>query len=277
MNLLSKNILLLLFPVLLFSQEQSIFWKIEKDSKTSYLLGTQHLFGANLIQQNTVIANALRDSQLIVSENTGSANAVFSQRNPYNFTKKLSAKEIDKLNEILSNKTDISKLTLKELIGQTDRSWGRYSCLTDAERNDTLLLDDYVKKYAKDNSIKNMGLETVQETLEAVEKYTYPEFSEKQLTALLKDKLDKYSQNIANKNCGLENAYRTRKIYYDFEKSVDIPILTVRNQKWIPKIKAILQDSNNVFITVGIGHLNFKNGLIEQLKALGYTVTPINL
>lgn len=117
----------------------------------------------------------------------------------------------------------------------------------------------------------------MEETLAAVEKYTYPDLSEKQLITILKDKLDKYSKKLNNRNCGLEDAYRNKKIHYDFDKTVDIPILTVRNQKWIPKIIDILQENSNVFIAVGIGHLNFKNGLIEQLKNLGYKVTPVNL
>lgn len=277
MRQLYINILALLFPVLLFSQEESIFWKIEKDSITSYLLGTLHLFGGSFIEKNDAIISALKSSRLIVTENIGSANAVFEKRNSFNYIEKLSSKEKNKLLEILNNKTNVNKLTIKELLGQTDRYWGRFSCLDDDERKDTLLIDDYIKKYAERNKINNEGLETLEETLESVEIYTYPNFSEKKLLSVLKDKLDKFSENLINKNCFLENAYRNKKIHFDFDKNIDIPILTARNKNWIIKIPTLLKENKNIFIAVGIGHLNFKNGLIEQLKSLGYKVTPINL
>jgi uncharacterized protein YbaP (TraB family) len=36
-------------------------------------------------------------------------------------------------------------------------------------------------------------------------------------------------------------------------------------------------ENRNCFIAVGLSHLMYKCGLINQLKELGYTITPIEI
>lgn len=271
------SVLFILLPIILFSQQNSVLWKIEKDSVASYILGTQHLFGGSFIENDSDIFNALKNSVLIVTENIDSPYTIVEKRSSFNYIEKLSSKEKSKLNEILYEKKNINKLTLKELIGQTDKYWGRFSCLDAGEKKDTVLMDEFVKKYARNNQIKLEGLETVEQTLGAIETFVYPNFSEKQLISILRDKLDKFSDNKSNKNCAIEEEYRTKKYSFDFSRSINVPIITSRNENWLQEIPKLLEDNKKVFIAVGAGHLNFKNGLIEGLKNLGYKVTPVNL
>lgn len=47
-----------------------------------------------------------------------------------------------------------------------------------------------------------------------------------------------------------------------------------RNRNWIPKIESMIRRQSS-FIAVGAGHLPGENGVIQLLKAKGYTLTPI--
>lgn len=49
-----------------------------------------------------------------------------------------------------------------------------------------------------------------------------------------------------------------------------------RNVHWLPKIEHQMKQGS-CFIAVGLGHLQYKTGLIKLLKSKGYTLNPVNL
>ena len=49
-------------------------------------------------------------------------------------------------------------------------------------------------------------------------------------------------------------------------------LLSNRNRSWIPKIETMLQGSDDVLVVVGAGHLVGKQGVVEMLRAKGYTI-----
>ena len=49
-------------------------------------------------------------------------------------------------------------------------------------------------------------------------------------------------------------------------------LLTNRNRSWIPKLETMLQGSDDVLVVVGAGHLVGKQGVVEMLRAKGYTI-----
>ena len=100
-------LLFFLFNLSLYSQEKSIFWKIEKDSITSYLLGTDHLFGKSFIDKNEKIIMALKSSQLVFTENIKSADSIVNSRNASNIIENLTSDEKNKLLEIFDKKVNI--------------------------------------------------------------------------------------------------------------------------------------------------------------------------
>lgn len=52
-------------------------------------------------------------------------------------------------------------------------------------------------------------------------------------------------------------------------------LLTARNRAWSQWIKARMDRPGKVFLAVGTGHLAGKDSVLEQLTALGYTVTRL--
>ena len=53
-------------------------------------------------------------------------------------------------------------------------------------------------------------------------------------------------------------------------------VLTDRNEKWRQTSPGYLE-TNNCFIIVGLSHLMYACGLINQLRERGFTLTPINV
>ena len=51
-------------------------------------------------------------------------------------------------------------------------------------------------------------------------------------------------------------------------------LLDQRNADWLTKLPEILKNGTT-FVAVGALHLPGQNGIIEGLKRLGYTVTPV--
>jgi uncharacterized protein YbaP (TraB family) len=54
------------------------------------------------------------------------------------------------------------------------------------------------------------------------------------------------------------------------------PLVTVRNEHWLPQIKQMLKEKDNVLVVVGALHLVGKDGLLDSLRREGYSVTQLN-
>jgi uncharacterized protein YbaP (TraB family) len=52
-------------------------------------------------------------------------------------------------------------------------------------------------------------------------------------------------------------------------------VIVERNRAWLPKIESYLREGESYFVVVGAGHLAGREGLIEGLKAKGYTVDQL--
>jgi uncharacterized protein YbaP (TraB family) len=52
-------------------------------------------------------------------------------------------------------------------------------------------------------------------------------------------------------------------------------LIVERNRAWIPKIESYLSQKENYLVVVGAGHLAGKDGVIEMLKAKGYSVEQL--
>jgi len=50
-------------------------------------------------------------------------------------------------------------------------------------------------------------------------------------------------------------------------------LLVARNKKWIPRLREMIASEKTHFVTVGVGHLVGRDGLVQMLRAKGYKVT----
>lgn len=272
------NIVIFLFCYLnLYSQQQSILWKIEKDSVTSYIIGTNHLFGESFLKKDKVILLKIEESNLVLAENIGESYSIINVREDSSSTGFLNQDQLKLLENISSKKTSINKLQLREIMIIIDDVWAKKSCLNNRERKDSLSLDNFIIKTAQEKGIKVGGLEDPFVALEYINKYTYEEYDDNRLKEIIVAKLNNINKNIKHSHCKIEKNYRNKNYEYNFNKKMEHPILAERNINWMKKIPNLLEEYKKVFIAVGIGHLDYENGILNLLKNEGYNVTPVKI
>lgn len=168
-------------------------------------------------------------------------------------------------------------MTLKECLLQTDKFWAKISCLKRKELKDSISMDSYLKELSNIHKIRLVGLENLSETLNYINNYTYNDFENEKLKRILNSKLNNIIKNVKHNHCEIEEQYRDKKYFYNFDKIIDSPIIKDRNENWMKQIPNLLEKNKNIFIGIGIAHLDYKNGIINLLKQKGYSVTPIKL
>ena len=63
---------------------------------------------------------------------------------------------------------------------------------------------------------------------------------------------------------------------YDAFPALYRPLVTVRNEHWLPQIEEFLKGHDNIMVVVGSLHLVGKGGLLELLRKDGYAATQLN-
>ncbi|WKN41218.1 TraB/GumN family protein [Tunicatimonas pelagia] len=76
--------------------------------------------------------------------------------------------------------------------------------------------------------------------------------------------------------CEFVEDYKELNIDYQLErKEHEHPFeLTERNDRWMTVLDEVFKE-NSCFVAVGFRHLQYKQGLVQQLRELGYSVEPI--
>ena len=273
--------IILIFVILFFnsnySQENSIFWKIQKDSIISYIIGTNHIFDKTFIEKDNTIISALDKSSIVFLENIESKDSIINSRTNFNYIDILSNKERKILKEIIDSNLNSNKLTNRELHLKVQSYWDKKSCLKDQFCSDKISMDGFIKNYSQKNNKKVIGLEKISETLNFIETEYLKNADESKIVTSLRYKLNEIDKGSISKNCTYNELYKEKKCNYNFSIEVFDSLLNTRNNNWFIKIQKALESNEPVFIAVGLAHLDFKNGLISMLQEKGYVVTSINL
>ncbi len=250
-----------------------------KSSKTSYLFGTHHAFGKSFFDSLTVANNALATCDLLIKENLNipgeMAEDIINKRTTTtDWSKYLNKNDLSFVENLFATSpTDFQKMTPTEMYVFLNRYFKQQVCLHKASTDSSLSLDDYISALARNQNIELFGLETTEEQIIFINKDV-----EGMPTKIHKKRLKNILNIIRTKNtnyCGETDWYAQMDIDYKLdEPCTNALMLTDRNTKWIKSISPRLE-SNNCFIAVGLSHLMYECGLINQLQELGYTVTPI--
>ena len=122
------------------------------------------------------------------------------------------------------------------------------------------------------------GLETLDQELGQLERLA-PEDQARFLELTLTDLKDTGSQTdqmLAAWRAGdtSELAAELSDAYQQFPELYRV-LVSARNERWLPQIRAYLNGEHNVLIVVGALHVVGKGGLLELLKNAGITATPV--
>ncbi|MFC0602931.1 TraB/GumN family protein [Winogradskyella pulchriflava] len=286
MNGISKILVLLTFLVIQFSAAQessttnTILFKIEKPNSdyTSYLFGTHHAFGKTFFDSLTNANKSLRNCNVLIKENLNipgqMAEDIINRRTKQTkWNKYLSKDNLAYIENLFaSSPTDFKKMTPPEMYAFLNRYYKAQFCLAKDSTDTSNSLDDYIGLKAEQLNIKLVGLETTEEQIALLNKDIegMPRKVHKKRFANLIKRI-KAGQPT---DCEETDWYEQMDIEYQLnERCQNALILTDRNNKWMKVISQQLE-LNNCFIAVGLSHLMFECGLINQLQKLGYTITP---
>lgn len=262
---------------------KTILFKItgQNSNTTSYLFGTHHAFGKSFFDSLTKANQALSSCDLLIKENLNipgkMAEDIINQRTiTTKWDKYLSKKDLNFIENLFATSpTDYNKMTPTELYVFLNRLFKQQVCLNKSSNDTSLSLDDYIGSRAIEQNIELYGLETTEKQIVLINKDVdgMPRKRHKKRLANIFDKIRTENSN----SCEETDWYSNMEIDFKFnETCINSLILTDRNNKWMGNIREKLV-SNNCFIAVGLSHLMYQCGLINQLKELGYTITPIDV
>jgi hypothetical protein len=146
-------------------------------------------------------------------------------------------------------------------------------------KNQGLFFDEYIQSYMMDSlNKKTFGLDEPTEMAESAKKADYKSMA-KLIVYLIESKVD--IDTLGGNEIFDEPLY-IKSMQADMKLSEEVKIKEIkdgtieRNQIWVPKIISKIKEGS-CFIAVGLGHLQYKSGLIALLRKYGYTLHPISL
>jgi len=279
---------ILFFFLLISSQistgQHTILWKIIDGihHKTSYLVGTFHLFGNSFVDSIPEIEKTLSASELAVFESVDKVDHIrnmINAREPSDWiTKKLKKKDFEKLVEISKDwKVDIYKLKPVELRWKLEQIFARSKCGTVKKGDKWDHFDKYLQHLAEEKNLRRVGLETGKQQLRFIERENkFPAWKDKKRRiSYLLDQISSEKPDL--RNCDLAEKYSKFDLDYQFDqKCSDNILIKERNDIWMRILPDLIRN-NNCFIAVGLFHLYKDCGLIQQLKKSGFVVEPVQL
>lgn len=294
-----KKIFLALITLSLFgitygqNQAGTLLWKVTKpnNDKTSYLFGTFHQVNPDFLDSLNVVTDVLLKSEMLFVEAYHKEDSTNTSKIPnqnYSYFgewdkerwKSISTENQFNVFEKFSKSGWVNEkmfsLSPLILIFILQDMYFQGICDT-LNRTSYEKMDDRIISLGIQKRINIRGLDDDQ--LLDIKKS-----SEKDIALSEKNtvkSLEIYANHILNKDTDNPIAkflydYKRQELDYSLNKRIKglNHLLKGRNDKWM-KILLEQLDAKNCFVAVGIRHLFYKDGLIEQLRKQGYIVEPI--
>jgi uncharacterized protein YbaP (TraB family) len=256
---------------------------------TSWLFGTYHLINDSYLNETPAVLNAFAKSKHLVVEVIIDSSELSTANSKALLQNKQLAELLDK------GFTDSLDAELKATIGQGIEQFQALKPMTvmltlsmiNLMRDNQPILKKYtgipldaafVAK-SKSSGKAATALETINQQMDLL----FNTISDEEQATMLKHFLRNKEQNIQMGNNMLKVYFENdiSKIYSIYQESIKATgdmdfLIKKRNDNWMQTLPALLKKQAN-FIAVGALHLAGPDGLVEQFKKLGYTVTAQNL
>ncbi|MCC7438317.1 MAG: TraB/GumN family protein [Armatimonadetes bacterium] len=268
---------------------QHILWKVSSPTNTVYLLGSIHLLNKDIYPLDTVIDAAINQAEVYAFE------ADMDSLNQDAIAGLMLAKGMYSGDKTLKN--SISKSTYKKTAAALEKQGMAVALfnkfkpwvvaltvlgldMKKAEMEAEYGIDKYVHNKAEERGKSTAALEAVTDQINI-----FSSLSDAAQESLLKQALDGAKEGSSAKDLkGIVTAWqqgdvkslekllqKTYKSDPEFYKRA----VTDRNHNWIPKIEEFLHGNQTHLVTVGALHLVGKEGVVELLRAKGYSVQQL--
>ena len=267
--------------------------------KPSYIVGTYHLAPATFVDSISGAKAALDEVEQVCGEVDNAEMESMSGRSRLmkammlpdgkSLADVLSTDEMDRLNAYMTEMlgADLTNPLIKSQMGKmnpmaisTQLQLVQYMKVTPGF-NPTALIDGYFQQQAKKAHKPVMGFETIDFQMSVlygtaierqkellfcmIDNQEYTEMSMKELT-------EAYFSQDMEKILALTEAKLGN--FCDSTPEEDEALIYGRNADWVAKIPAIVNEKSTLFV-VGAAHLPGEKGVLELLKAEGYTVDAV--
>lgn len=270
-----------------FTQEKdttsSLLWEItgKKVKSPSYLFGTIHLISADKFYFPDQLSAKVKKTERLVMEIGGlsdqiqMAHLLFLEEG--NLFDHFSPSQTDSIINYIEKNLSYDSIQVRTMFGRmkpialmqlfTKKAFGESPRSYEME----------FEKIAKAEELEIKGLESIEEQMAIFDGMTMEDQVEMVMSGIVDDE---ESDSLIAK---LQETYLSQDIeaIYSFMEAdstslmkYEDDILFDRNARWIPLIKKHIK-KKRCFIAVGAAHLGGEKGVINLLRAEGYTVTPI--
>lgn len=279
-----------------------LLYKISHKSleKTSYIVGTYHLAPASFIDSIPgakdvlnavdVVCGEVVMSEMESRENQKKVQQAIMLPDGKSLTDIFTTDEMQRINDYMDNllgmnlnnpilKSQMGKMTPMAL--STQLQLVQYMKLT-PKFNPLKLIDAHFQKAAKKAGKQVAGLETVDFQIEALYKSTTIERQKQQLLCMV-DNSEYYALQMKElaaayfaKDMQMLNEVTEEKMgnQCDSTPKEEEILIYGRNAAWVEKMPAMMENASTLFV-VGAAHLPGDKGVLELLKAKGYTVEAV--
>lgn len=265
--------------------QSSVLWEISGNGlkNPSYLLGTLKFIGEKEFYVPKEVSERIKGSTLFAIEDQVDHHAQHELNTALHFEKgkslatELSAADYKKVLAFFEKEFGINQK-------QFEAKYAKIKPLALSILMTRLTLKEKVKYFdiellllAKKNKVATFSLEPIEREAQALN--SYPMYN--QVKALLHS-IDNFETQKAEFQKLMSN-YPQESLEEIFEFTLhpveNNPLFvdefyTKRNAEWLPKIEKMVKE-NTAFIAVGVAHLEGNAGLLELLKAKGYTLKAV--
>lgn len=266
----------------LVAQQQSLLYSIKsKNTETSYLFGTVHLIADSAFYFPEKLEKILYKTEELVLE--------IDNLNDRSQLQGLLLRESGSVFDIFSTPQKDSvinwgstQLKMSKEAFQKGFSSRKLFSLLQIETQ--MMMNGPVKSYelellgrANGKNLVIGGLETVQYQIQL-----FDQFPDSALAEMVMESI-RHPEKSLEESKKLTQLYQNQDVEGLAKLILEDPEMAItaekmvfqRNRNWIPIIENKLKN-HACFFAVGAGHLGGEKGVINLLKAQGYTVTPIN-
>lgn len=289
---MNKLLLTVVSMLMATSLSAQVFYKVEGNglSKPSYLFGTHHLAPLSVATEFGVMPPFNSAGQVVGEIDMTQGQMQMSMKmQPFmiapadsTLSKVISPEDMAVINEEFKKWTPMPGLELSALEPMKPMAVTTIVAASIAMKsmpgfNPQEQLDSWFQTQGSKDGKKIIPLETVEQQAEILFNQTPIAYQAEALVELLKD-TDKAIKSTQE----LTDAYMAQ----DLKKMAELSeaesehpefmaaLLDRRNESWLKQLPAILSNGPT-FVAVGALHLAGDKGLVEGLRRLGYSVTPL--
>lgn len=254
--------------------------KHPNNEKVSYLFGTHHAFSKSFFDTLSLAKAKLLTAETVILESLdipgkNSEDIINARSKRTSWKGYLNREDLAYVRGLLGKSpVDFEKMVPAELHATLYRIYNIKKCKTRSENDPDLSLDGYIGAVAKENGKNLVALESVSEQLDIMARDVagMPRRIHKRRLAAIVYRL---RNDAIMDNCEESDIYMNQQFDFQLKKECQNSLmLTDRNDKWMDSLPSRLLN-DRCFVAVGLSHLQFKCGLISQLREKGFLVTAV--